>query len=215
MKWKDCVGRYNSIISLGNNCQVAHQLNRLGLRQAAGPLDWFSSDSTPGLIQLLQNRFRGLMDFKSLQLVDRTYECYVIRDQVYDIVSYHDFPLYLERWWEAYPAFKEKVDRRIHRFWHLIHNKPVLFIRTETSLEEAKQLKAALDTLVKGGYRLLIMNPSHPMARVVDEEWSLRDVCCVTVPRGQDWRGSDDAWNLVMSGFSLQRSQVKTSQFYM
>ena len=34
------------------------------------------------------------------------------------------------------PLLKEKLDRRIHRFWYTIQNKPILFIRTDTTLEE-------------------------------------------------------------------------------
>jgi hypothetical protein len=204
MKWNTCVGRYKSYMSLGSNCQAAYQLNRLGLRQSAGPLDWFASESVPGLVQLLNHQFKGLMDFKNLQLLDRTQDFFVVRDNVYDIVSFHDFPLYVGRWWDAYPAFKEKLDRRVNRFWHTIQNKPVLFVRTETSLKEAQLLKTTLNTLMYGKFRLLIVNNHpYPTPEVLEENWGLEGVCCVTVPRGYDWRGSDDAWNRIMSGFTL------------
>ncbi|MFD0675585.1 MULTISPECIES: DUF1796 family putative cysteine peptidase [unclassified Paenibacillus] len=202
MKWNDCVGRYKIYMSLGSTCQVAYQLNRIGLRQSAGPIDWFTSQSVPGLVQLLNHQFRGLMEYNNLELIDRTRECFVVRDNAYDVVSFHDFPLYLGRWWDAYPAFKEKVDRRVNRFRHTIQNKPVLFVRTDTSEKEAQQLKRALNTLMYGKFRLLIIN-NHPIRQLHEEEWGLDNVCCVNVPQGYDWKGSDNAWNRVMNGFTL------------
>jgi hypothetical protein len=205
MKWKDCIGKYTAYISLGSNCQAAYQLNRLGLRQFAGPLDWFASESVPGLVQLLRNRMKGFMEFKNLQLIDTAQDCFVVRDNVYNIVSFHDFPVHLnvDGWWKAYPAFKEKIDRRVLRFWQMISNKPVLFVRTDTTMKEAEQLTSALNTLTYGNFRLLIVNNHlyHPPA-VLEEEWRLDGVCSVTVPQGFDWRGSNEAWNAVMNGFS-------------
>jgi hypothetical protein len=204
MRWYDCIGRYKSFMSLGSNCQVAYQLKRLGLRQSAGPLDWFVCESVPGLVQLLRHRFKGLMDFQNLQLLDRTQECFVVRDNLYNIISFHDFPLYVGQWWDSYPAFKKQVDRRVNRFWHTIQNKPILFVRTDTSQKEAQQLKAALKTLMHGNFRLLIVNNhTSPSSKVLEENWELEGIFCVTVPRGYDWRGSDDAWNRVMNGFTL------------
>ncbi|MEK8128699.1 DUF1796 family putative cysteine peptidase [Paenibacillus filicis] len=212
MRWNDCVGPYKSYISLGANCQVAYQLSRLGLRQASGPLDWFTSESVPGLVRLLQHRFKGLMTFRNMRVVDRIGENFVVEDPVYDIISYHDFPVYQQNWWDAYPAFKQKLERRVNRFWQTLQHKPILFIRTETTIEEAQQIKAALNTLMHGGFRLLIVNShTYPNSEIVDEEWALKDVCCVTVPRGHDWRGSDGAWNRVMSGFTVQKSQAMSA----
>ncbi|WP_165972037.1 DUF1796 family putative cysteine peptidase [Paenibacillus piri] len=204
MKLNECAGRYKSFVSLGSTCQAAYQLSRLGLRQFASPLDWFISDSVDGLVRLLHHRFEGFMNFSNLQLVDRTQECFVIKDRIYDIASYHDFPLYIGRWWDAYPAFKEKMDRRVDRFWRTIQNKPVLFVRTDTSREEAQQLKRALNALMHGNFRLLIVNNNpHFTPEVLEENWGIEGVCCVTVPGGFDWRGSNEAWNLVMSSFTL------------
>ncbi|WP_171651466.1 DUF1796 family putative cysteine peptidase [Paenibacillus foliorum] len=204
MRWNDCVGRYKTYMSLGSTCQTAYQLKRIGLRQSAGPIDWFTSRSVPGLVQLLHQQFKGLMDFQNLELVDRTRECFVVSDNVYDVVSYHDFPLYQGRWWDAYPAFKEKLDRRVNRFQYTIQNKPILFVRTDTTLKEAQQIKRALNTLMNGRFRLLIVNDhSNPNRMLFEEKWELEGVCCVTVPQGYDWRGSDDAWNRIMSGFTL------------
>ncbi|GAA3406239.1 DUF1796 family putative cysteine peptidase [Paenibacillus hodogayensis] len=205
MRWADCVGRYKSYISLGSTCQVAYQLNRLGLRQSAGPLDWFVSESVPGVVNLLHRQFRGLMDFNNLELLDRTRECFVVRDKMYDIISFHDFPVHAARWWDSYPSFKEKLDRRIDRFWYTTQNKPILFIRTNTSEQEARLLKAALDKLLHGNFGLLIVNfDTSPIPRVLEENWRLEGVCCVTIPPGYDWRGANDAWNHIMSGFTLQ-----------
>ncbi|SFK82434.1 Putative papain-like cysteine peptidase [Paenibacillus sp. 1_12] len=207
MKWNECTGFYKAYLSLGSTCQTAYQLKRLGLRQFAGPLDWFISDSVPDLVQLIRKRFYGFMEFDHLQLIDRTYDHFVVRDSDYEVVSFHDFPRYLtiERVWDAYPPFKGKIDRRVQRFLKTARfSSPVLLVRTQTSRKEAIQLKAALNTMMYGKYRLLIVNNhSSGLNSVVHEDWGIDGVCSVNVPSGRDWRGSDQAWNTIMKGFML------------
>jgi hypothetical protein len=206
MKWNDSRGSYKAYISLGSTCQTAYQLKRLGLRKYAGPLDWFVSDSVNGLIRLIENRFNGFMDFNNLQLIGSTDDCFVIRDNMYSIVSFHDFPrsLSLERWWDAYPRFKETVSRRVNRFLKTVKNKPILFVRTQTEKKEAQELHAALNTLIHDRSQLLIVNHHLDDRKdVVYEDWGLDKVFSVTVPKGDNWRGLDRAWDKCMRELKL------------
>jgi hypothetical protein len=204
MKWNDSVGTYKAFISLGSTCQTAYQLRRLGLRKFAGPLDWFVSESVPDVDRLLRNRFRDFFELNRLQLLGAVQDCYVVKDTGYNIVSYHDFSLHLPdyRWTEAYSPFKEKMNRRVEAFLSMAKTGPVCLVRTQTSRSEAKQLRSALNKVMSGKYRLLIVNNAD-VREVIHEDWGLRGICSVSVPKGADWRGSDRAWDIIMNGFGL------------
>lgn len=206
MKWNDCAGTYKTYISLGSTCQTAYQLRRLGLRKFAGPLDWFISNSVPDVARLIRNRFNGFMELDRLRLLGTDLDCYVVRDDKYDIVSYHDFPLSLPvfQWTDAYPAFKQKMDRRIHAFLTAAKSKPICLVRTQTTKPQAEQLLAALNTVMAGNFRLLIVNNTAYLREVRHEDWGLQGVCSVSVPSGIDWKGSNQAWDEIMQGFKLK-----------
>ncbi|WP_169306762.1 DUF1796 family putative cysteine peptidase [Cohnella pontilimi] len=215
MKWQNSIGAYKACISLGATCQTAYQLRRLGLRSFSGPLDWFVSDSMNGLVRLLHHRFNGFMELNQLELVGRTQECYVVKDNVNQVVSYHDFPVYIpeDRWRDAYPAFKQTLDRRVQRFMKVIREQPVLFVRTQTNSSEAQELLKALRKLAPGKFQLLIVN-HHPPGRldVAYEDWGLDGICSVKLPTGEDWRGSDPAWDLCMNGYKLYTASARLNE---
>jgi hypothetical protein len=205
LRWRDSIGSYKAYISLGSTCETAYQLKRLGLRKYAGPLDWFISDSIDGLVRLIDRRFNGFMELNQLELIGSTYECFSVRDTANHVISFHDFPLYLERWWDAYPAFKQTLNRRVDRFFKTIQDQPNLFIRTHTRRKEAQELLAALKTLMHGNFHLLIVN-NHQENRtdVIYEDWGLDGICSVLLPKGEDWRGLNQAWDTCMNGFKLK-----------
>jgi len=203
MNWNDCAGAYGAFISLGSTCQTAFQLQRLHLRTFSGPLDWFISRSASDVARLIRNRFDGFMELNHLQLLGTEPAHYIVRDNSYDIVSYHDFPL-IYRWTDAYPEFKQKMDRRVNAFLSAAKKSSICFVRTQTSKIEAQQLYAALKTIVPCKFRLLIVNNMMDYREVIYEDWNLQHVCSVSVPGGADWRGSNFAWDQIMNGFKLK-----------
>ncbi|MCD9026425.1 DUF1796 family putative cysteine peptidase [Cohnella silvisoli] len=203
MKWKDCAGAYMAYISLGSTCQTAYQLQRLNLRKFAGPLDWFISRSVTDVARLIRNRFNGFMELNHLQVLGTEPAHFIVRDNSYDIVSYHDFPL-MRRWTDAYPDFKQKLNRRVNAMITAAKNSPLCLVRIDTSMMEAQQLYAALTTIIPGEFQLLIVNNSDRVQEVRHEDWGLRHIGSVTVPNGADWRGSNFAWDQVMYGFQLK-----------
>jgi len=203
MKWNDCKGSYEAFISLGSTCQTSFQLKRLQLRKFAGPLDWFISRPVPHVARLIRNRFKGFMEFDRLQLLGRNSTNYIIRDYDYDIISYHDFPLFY-RWTDAYPDFKQKIDRRTNAFLTAVKKSPICFIRINTSMMDAQHLYAALKSIMPGNFRLLIVNNSDYIHEVRHEDWGIHHIGSVSVPSGTDWRGSNFAWNEIMDGFKLK-----------
>ncbi|MDR0268063.1 DUF1796 family putative cysteine peptidase [Paenibacillus sp.] len=203
MDWNQNRGTYHAFISLGEMCQTAHQLRRLGLRRFSGPLDWFTSSSTPKLTHLLKTRFNGFMELNHLHLINMVDRHYVLRDLVYQVDSYHDFPVpyHIN---QLYPQFKEQVDRRISRFLKTIKTGPVCFVRTHTSSSEARLLEQVLSDISHRDFRMLIVNlHNQPGKGIIYEDWGLQRVSSVTIPSGRDWRGSDYHWNLIMQGFNL------------
>ncbi|MFK7691267.1 DUF1796 family putative cysteine peptidase [Paenibacillus sp. HJGM_3] len=212
MKWHDSIGSYEACISLGSTCETAFQLKRLGLRKYAGPLDWFVSDSIGGLVRLIDHRFNGFMEFSQLELIGFTNDCFVVKDSTNHVVSFHDFPLYAGQWEEAYPAFKETLNRRVDRFLKTIHDQPILFIRTQTKRKEAQKLHAALKTLMHGESQLLIVN-NHQEDRkdVIYEDWGLDGINSVLLPKGEDWTGLNQAWDTCMNGFKLKAPSLVES----
>jgi hypothetical protein len=54
-----------------------------------------------------------------------------------------------------------------------------------------------------GRFRLLLVNNTE-IREVKYEDWGLAQASSVPVPKGTDWRGSDQAWDEVMNGFKLE-----------
>lgn len=199
MRWYDCAGAYRAFVSLGSTCQTAYQLRRLGLRRFAGPLDWFISREAPDVARLIRNRFYGFMDPNRLELVSVDPPHHVVRDSGYGILSYHDFPLH-EHVWNAYPLFKQKLDRRINALQAAASSGPVCYVRIEASKHEALGLQSALRAALPGPFRLLVVNFMDDY-QIRHEDWALSDTASVSIPRGMDWRGSDAAWDQILRGF--------------
>jgi len=202
LDWNQNRGTYHAYISLGAMCQTAYQLRRLGLRKFSGPLDWFIISSSPKLSHLLNKRFNGFMELNNLRHTNIVDNHYVLRDTVYQVDSYHDFPVHYNPN-QLYPKFKEQVDRRISRFLKTIQTGPVCFVRTHTSSSEARLLEQALYNISDGDFRILIVNLHNQRGKgVIYEDWGLQRVSSVTIPAGRDWRGSNHHWDLIMNGFN-------------
>jgi hypothetical protein len=112
-------GTYDIAISLGGPCQVAEQLRRHNLRTCAGPLDWTVLDSTPHLIKAINNRFDGYFNWDHLDIRGKHEHNRLVFENEYHCLSVHDFlwdedPQSVR---DQYPAFIERMQRRINRFY--------------------------------------------------------------------------------------------------
>lgn len=204
---------YDAIIGLGGLCQIAYQLKRLNLRSASYPFDWFSYLNVPKLADVLRGRFKGFMEKKNLR-VDSIVNMgvnVIVQDTATDCWSIHDFlvqegepPLH------EYDEFKMKLERKISRFFeHIERSESILFVRSYASIQDAAELKQALDQLVGSPkFQLLVINyhdDLHDM-RIVDSEWQLDRTCGVMMRNTPEWFGGcDDSWNRLMQGVSLSR----------
>ena len=123
-------------IPLGNDCSIAYQLNKLGLRKCALPFDWILTPSINNVIKCLEENFSKffdnlkvknqcnfpLLDFDWNEKESSTIR--VVNDYGFHFV--HDF----ERL-EDLPDVKEKYLHRIERFNEIVCNKSIkkVFIR--------------------------------------------------------------------------------------
>ncbi|KJB88701.1 peptidase [Paenibacillus sp. E194] len=207
MRLSDVKGAYDAMYSLGSNCYTAQRLERYGLRPYSGVVDWMYSNWTPGVSLLLRNRFAKFMypDHLVVESIIFKRHNYCILDRVYGVQSVHDF-LYAERRRGIalrYPKFIETIQRRIHRFLDKAeHSERIFYFRLNASYDEAAELEAALASLVKHQFSLLVVNPGNEH-RIIDKEWPLANTCGLELPIGWD-AACDQVWNEVFAGIHYQ-----------
>lgn len=215
---------YDVVVSLGSWCGVADELKRHNLRRFSGPFDWVASPSLSDINRLLKNRFEGFMDMANMEVVHHSNfivnnnddleitanrQTYVIQDTKYNIASWHDFPVIPNQDWTAtYPAYKEKLNRRINRFLEKINSSRfTLFVRCNASESEAAELQSVLSGLTKGRFHILIVNPVEGLQEVREKNWALDRVACVEIPFVQSdqtqWRQQD--WDYILKGVRVRR----------
>lgn len=203
---QDIKGPYTAIFSLGNNCLPAIQLKAHGLRKFAGPLDWMSSLKLPQVTRLLRNRFQGMLHYPNLMLVNQaTHELYNVVDVEYELYLNHDFFVHsnFPPHFAAYPEVKAKYDRRIARFLQtLASGGRILFIRTDSSYEDVKELEAVLTELCAGPFHLLVVNHA-PVAEIEWLNWGLNRVCAIHMPNQDEWYGNGFRWTFLFNGIYL------------
>lgn len=116
--------KFTHYISLGYFCEVAQDLEKLGLREFSSPFDWVISDFSC-VMKAIENGFEDYLNCDNL-LQNAACRCHYYESK-YHFYSFHDFSPYISLE-EQYQGVKEKYDRRINRFFKEIKS-PTLFIR--------------------------------------------------------------------------------------
>jgi hypothetical protein len=225
MNLLDIKGSYDLIAGLGSWCGPALHLNRYNFRKSSFPLDWVQSPFLSDVNRLLKNRFAGYMELENMtekdilaHFVDNGNVIYqpggteparahYVHDSYYKIDSVHDFPMIPYQDWKVqYPAFKEKLNRRIQRFLTKIaQSQSTLFIRYEwltASYKDIIELHSVLSELTNGKFNLLIMQPVGGVQGVIDMNWPIDGICFVTIPRDED-PNNHAIWDQVLQGITL------------
>lgn len=209
MKFKKINGEYDAIFSLGNKCIAGLQMKKFHLRPFSGVLDWVGSPSLVHVNKLLETRFAEYLD-KDL-LVPKEYlsetDMYVWNKK-YQIAFNHDFKRDKNtlKHLGGYEEVKVKYDRRIKRFYETLDNpnNRILFIRTEGSLEDVKELERVLTSLVKGEFEILIINHKK-MSGLREVNWPLTHVTVAEMPDDEVWNGNDQLWAEMLKNVSLRK----------
>ncbi|CAM4251689.1 DUF1796 family putative cysteine peptidase [Paenibacillus tarimensis] len=204
MQLKPLKGTYDAVFSLGHLCIAGIQLEKNGLRPFAGPLDWMSSPSLSDVNRLLANRFARFMDYPHLVLAGQASDkLYLVKETEYNVYSNHDFFTHnnFPPHFAAYPEIKAKYDRRVSRFLaKCSSSRRMLFIRTEGTYEEAGELEKVLANLVRGDFRVLLVNHA-PVEGITPLNWPLRHVTAVQLPNSSDiLTGNSRYWTELLSG---------------
>ncbi|KUP24634.1 DUF1796 family putative cysteine peptidase [Paenibacillus sp. DMB5] len=223
MNLQDIKIEYDLIVSLGSSCAPAINLRRYGLRKFSMPLDWMISASLSDVTRLIKSRFNRFMAFENLSRLDETHfylndgnpvydnpdgqslsKSYFIRDSEYNIISAHDFPIIPNVDWRSfYPAYRQKLDRRITRFWaNLVQSTSSLFIRWSAGYEEVYELRDILSTLLRGrSYTILILNPAEHLTVTRELPWGMEHVCALEVPGDMN---DYTNWDFILNGIRLK-----------
>jgi hypothetical protein len=199
-------GSYDAVFSLGNVCLGAIQLKKFNLRPFAGVLDWVSSYSLPDVKRLLQNRFSGFMELPNLKVLGYATDLdLLVLDEAYSIYFNHDFKTDKNTvsHLAAYTEVKEKYNRRVGRFLEKLDtSQRILFIRTEGTLEEVKELESILSGMVKNDFRLLVVNHTK-VNGMIEKNWDLEKVSVVELPDDEKWDANDHYWESIFNGVHL------------
>ncbi|MCT1400795.1 hypothetical protein AK95_16605 [Paenibacillus sp. LC231] len=203
---QDIKGPYHAIFSLGNNCLPGIELREHGLRRFAGPIDWMGTPVLPQISRMLRNRFEGMLVYSNLLMVNQaSEELYNIWDQEYDLYLNHDF--YVHNNFPpdllGYPDVKVKYDRRIARFLQTLGSGGrILFIRTDSSREDIKELVDSLKQLCYGPFHVLAVN-HEPVQEIEMLDWNLEHVCAVKMPNVDIWFSNRFRWSFLFQGMYL------------
>ncbi|GJE71249.1 DUF1796 family putative cysteine peptidase [Methylorubrum podarium] len=220
MHLADIQKSYDLIVSLGSACDPAAHLRQRGLRKYSMPFDWVVTNTIPIVSRVIANDYEEFMDFKNLTLdqgnaifndeddgVNGEYsqklKSYFVKDNKYDVLSVHDFPIVEGKAWDAtYPIFRERLDRRVRRLRaDLTQSKSILFIRWAGALADAVDLYSTLKSKTSGEANLLVLCPVDGASGVGPDISSVDGVCYVQVPN----RPADDGlWDEVLKGISLR-----------
>ncbi|MBY9078065.1 hypothetical protein KIH86_06090 [Paenibacillus sp. HN-1] len=195
---------YTAIHSLGHNCLTATELRRSGLRMQAGPLDWMYAPDARGVIDLLLADFQDFFDKSNLEVtgINSVSQCYMVVDRKYHMVSMHDFGVGKNssddlREWEA---VNHKLKLRSERMLAQMRTLPaMLFIRTDTTYEEAAELSSILEHKTAGSARLLIINHTSDIQTPADLHCQNSRICMMQIPQVPDmFEDNRPVWEQIM-----------------
>lgn len=169
------------IVSLGEDCLVGLQLEKLGYRKCAYPFDWLGYEGDCYLksaVDLMCNNFSSFLIFNNLQ--DRgpsgVDDCRLIYDPTICFRMKHDFPINMTVK-DAYSLVKEKYDRRINRLLSILNSdSSVCFIHMnykniltdEVITEQCTRLQQNFP-LCKMRFLILRNNPTYQRFEVSKE----------------------------------------------
>lgn len=138
---------YQNFISLGYFCEVAQDLEKMGLRNTSSPFDWCITNFAKN-IELIENRFDDFMNYDNLAQSVNEPNHYL--DTKYNDYFFHDFNQY-DPLPNQYEAVKAKYDRRIKRFLKNIEQ-PTLFVRYISNEKKTPDGQSAELTWIETNY---------------------------------------------------------------
>ncbi len=177
---------YTNYISLGYFCEVAQDLEKLGLRNQSSPFDWGIS-CFANVIDAIDKEFLGFMDYDNLSQSINERAHY--HEDRYQFFFFHDFSKYksLDK---QYKFVKAKYDKRIKRFLQSI-KQPTLFIRYISSEELDENNRSKELNWIENNYEYVInvlkrFNPQNDIVFIGDETINSDKIKIYMVPRDKE-----------------------------
>lgn len=192
------------LISLGQNCEAAYNINRVGLGGAFFPLNWLRSHDFDLVIELIKTKFKNFLKKDALQITGICGEHHIVSNKDYALEFMHDFDK--EKTLEGgYDEVKTKYDRRIVRFCRALQtNKQIYFFRRNITKKQAN------------GF-CLMMKKNFPKTKytliAVDERiecrkpWNIKNVTnfyyTPEKPHGSVWEHTHKMWDYIFKYLKL------------
>ncbi|MFK3960737.1 DUF1796 family putative cysteine peptidase [Guptibacillus hwajinpoensis] len=206
---------YDLIVSLGSSCSPAAHLRRNHLRKFSMPFDWIVTPKLSDINRVIQNQFKDFMLLENLQRIDgqanflddneiaQNSKAYFVQDTHNNMLSVHDFPILPNKEWnDTYPAYRQKLERRIERFLlQLQQASSILFIRWSGNLAEAIEMQQTLKKCVNGSFHILLLTPDPNLEIVQDTHVPMEDICILKVPNQPD---NTLMWDKMLDGILLK-----------
>ncbi len=215
---------FAQIISLGRDCQAAHQIRRFTGNEKASYFDWLGTPHD-AMISTLRRNFAGCFERKNLMLSSDTE---TVIDTFTGISYRHSFPrlpgsrtIDAEAIDRNYVSQAEKMHYLASRWRENAANTPILFVRKAVADEEqALELGNALrENLAHEEFLLLFLVPllpprqtAYPHIRFAFESDDNR--------LSEQWQGSDLFWDRLLETYgcsgilSRQRAIVARDLFH-
>ncbi len=207
MNLKQIQEKYDLVVGLGCNCQVAYQLKRLNLRKFAAPMDTLLVNDIRQVNAFVGNDYKDFMKLKNLKLdedlVNPDSKNYLVYDTVYDCYSYHDYPKRFPKkiWFASHLSYRRRLNRRIKKFISSIANADsILFVRTSEAYEYEGlvELKNILKYKTKNNFKILGIKYGEKYKEYQCEDDS---ICIVEIkhnPQKDFWQGEDNIWDQLL-----------------
>jgi len=176
-------GNYDLIFGIGAACSCSQSLRAADLQFASFPWDWIGFPSMPERARIMCSGYKGWMEIEDLEYIGPIGAGKAqYRNRKNGILSNHEFKtdVPLE---EAFPAVKERYDRRIERLDRLIRSarRPVLVFRLDTpakagiptSLDDCRECRRILSEGYPGTrfeVCLISLDRGRPFADRIEEE---------------------------------------------
>ncbi|MBP3314127.1 MAG: hypothetical protein J6K84_05695 [Oscillospiraceae bacterium] len=130
--------KYHSVVSLGFNCYVAKDLERMGIREQSYPFDWVISNFSD-VIRLIDNHFRDALISNNVQQDAEHENCY--HDTGTGLDHYHDFFPQRGSVERQLEQVQKKYQRRYARFYRM-GEKPTLYIRFIRNVQDYQWIES-------------------------------------------------------------------------
>lgn len=127
--------RYDIAFGLGVGCGVSISMRDAGVQYLSLPFDWIGCNDPVRLADIAAGHFKDWMRFEDLEItgvrIASQSAHFVVKNRCTGLLAPHDFPAYTSLK-KQYPAFAEKMSRRIARLEGLLTSaKAVLLVNVE------------------------------------------------------------------------------------